>query len=209
MDWASLPLVPTAKGRYSFPSVTTFYFVCVGVGGVLLLLQTALSVFGSDHGADHGADHHDLASDGGLDLFSVRALSAGVAFFGIGGLAGQWLGLGSILSVPVGVVAGFGAMTSVAYATRVLRRLDSDRTAHIATSIGERGFVYLTVPGARSGSGKVHVAVSGRLAELVAVTDDEALPTGTPIRVVDIVDDETIVVASDLVAGSGDPPRLP
>ncbi|MHB1326938.1 MAG: hypothetical protein ACYC2K_01935 [Gemmatimonadales bacterium] len=185
--------------------MTTFYFVCVGIGGVFLLLQTALSVFGHHT----GADSHDLGSDGGLDLFSVRALAAGLAFFGIGGLAGQWLGLGNILSIPVGAVAGFGTMVGVAQATRVLRRLDSDRTAHVATAIGEPGVVYLTVPGQRAGAGKVHLTLNGRLAELRAVTDEAALTTGAPIRVVDIVDDETIVVASDLVAGSGGPSRLP
>ncbi len=185
--------------------MTTFYFICVGIGGVFLLLQTALSIFGHHH----GVEHHDLGSDGGLDLLSVRAIAAGVAFFGIGGLAGQWLGLGGILSIPIGAVAGFGAMVGVAHATRVLRRLDSDRTAHVATAIGESGFVYLTVPGQRAGAGKVHVTLNGRLAELSAVTDEATLTTGVPIRVVDIVDDETIVVASDSVAGTGDPPRLP
>ncbi|MBX3147387.1 MAG: hypothetical protein KF785_11535 [Gemmatimonadales bacterium] len=185
--------------------MTTFYFVCVGIGGALLLLQTGLSIFGHNH--DGG--HHDLGGDGGLDLFSVRTLAAGAAFFGIGGLAGQWLGLGSLLSLPIGVVAGFGSMLGVAHATRVLRRLDSDRSAHVAMAIGEAGFVYLTVPGQRASAGKVHVTLNGRLAELNAVTDGATLATGSAVRVVDIVDDETIVVASDSVADTGSHSRLP
>ena len=63
-----------------------FFLACAVFGGVILLAQIILGLFGvNDHDTtteteldhDHGIHHHGE----GLNLFSVRALSSGVAFF--------------------------------------------------------------------------------------------------------------------------------
>jgi hypothetical protein len=57
--------------------------------------------------------------------------------------------------------------------------------------------VYLAVPGARDGAGKVHLTLQGRLVELQAVTPNDALPTGQRVLVIDVAGPDTVVVIKD------------
>jgi len=169
--------------------VTTLFYIAAGLGGLILVLQVASSLLGI---VDHSVADGQLEE--GLDLLSVRALSAGLAFLGIGGLAGIWIGLHPILALPIGIVAGGAALIATAKVTRAILRLESDRTPAIEETIGEKGTVYLTIPGGESGLGKVHVPLRGRLVELAAITKSDTIPTGAAIEVVDTVG-ETVVVA--------------
>lgn len=179
----------------------TFYVACAVFGGGILLAQLVLGVSGFEHGHVH--DHAEHASfDGhpriadGLNLRSARALAAGLTFFGLGGLLGVQLGLGPILSLPIGVVLGGIAHVGTGYALRAMSRLEQDRTLVLDRAVGQPGVVYLTVPADRSGFGKVHLSVQERLIEVPAITRHEAIPTGSPILVVDVDEDHpgTLVV---------------
>ena len=55
--------------------------------------------------------------------------------------------------------------------------------------------MYLTRPPARSGMGKVQITIAGAVREYDAISESEQpLPTGTPIRVVDTMDSNTVLV---------------
>jgi hypothetical protein len=78
--------------------MTTFFVVCAALGGGVLVVQLLLGLLGvvdaggdMDAGGGHDGGHGHIAAEG-LDLLSVRALSAGVAFFGLGGLNGSEVG---------------------------------------------------------------------------------------------------------------------
>jgi hypothetical protein len=177
--------------------MATFYLVCALLGGAVLVIQLGLGFLGI-------VEHHDLSAgisehgdSEGLDLLSVRALSAGLAFLGIGGMFGMWLGLGAFLSAPIALLTGGATTIGVAATMRAMRRLEADHSVLVEEAIGERGTVYLNIPARQSGQGKVHVPLRGRLAELPAVTLHEELPTGASVVVMDVIDGETLVVAAD------------
>lgn len=186
--------------------MTSFFVVCTVLGGGVLLLQLLLGLFGADvaHGLEHLEGGHDLgpggAHDGpggnGLNLFSVRALSAGLAFFGLAGLAAMSAGWPLLLALPAAVIPGFLAMVLVAMSMRWLLRLDSDRSIHVSDAIGEGGTVYIPIPGADSGPGKVTLTLNGRTVEYEAVTRGEALSTGTMVTVVDIREPDIVEVVA-------------
>lgn len=170
----------------------TFFLVCALLGGGTLLLQLVLGVFGIvDHHFDFA--HHDHAASAGLDLFSVRTLAAGLAFFGVGGMFGSWLGLGAWLGLPIGLVTGGAAMVGVAATIRAMGRLESDGSVLTEEAIGESGTVYLAIPA--DGQGKVHVVLRGRLVELDAVSRSGAIATGSPVLVTDVIEGDTLVVS--------------
>jgi hypothetical protein len=171
--------------------VTTVYLICAVLGGVLLLAQLVLGAIGAGH---HDTGGHDAASDG-LHLFSVRAVSAGVAFFGLGGLGTLALGLPAVLAVLGGVLLGAAAMLGVALAMRAMLKLESDGSVHIERAVGESATVYVPVPAARGGIGKVLLTLQGRTVEYQAVTSEgQLLPTGTPVIVVDVRGGDTVEV---------------
>jgi len=64
-----------------------------------------------------------------------------------------------------------------------------------ASAKGCEGKVYIPIPASRSGEGKVQISISGAVREYNAITEsDNALKTGTPIRVVDVINSDTVLV---------------
>ena len=177
--------------------MATFFLTCAALGGAILVLQLALGLLGLCHGDLPDAHHGDGAASEGLALRSIRALSAGLAFFGLGGLAGMRLGFGW----PVGLLAGVGAGAIAALGTAVLMRwflrFESDGTVSIERAIGSTATVYLAIPGGRHGPGKVHLMLQNRTVECPAVTPDAAIPTGASVLVVDVEGSDTVVVVSN------------
>lgn len=183
--------------------MSAFFLTCALLGGGLLVLQivlSALGIIGELQGA-HDVHHGHGAPHEGLHLFSFRALSAGLAFLGVGGLVGLATPLGLLAAIPLALVFGGAATVAVATATRAMLKLEDDGTVHIEGAIGLSGDVYLSIPPARRGVGKVHVVLQNRLVELQAVTTHgHELPTGARVLVIDVVDSDTVDVVPDPVA---------
>lgn len=186
--------------------MNTFFLTCAVVGAVILVAQLALSAFGGHHGdASHGDTSHGgvpvhggahaHASDG-LQLLSARAVSAAVAFFGIGALGVSAMGLPSVLAVTGGILLGGAAMVGVAFTMRSMLRLESDGSINIYGAVGAAATVYIPIPGGKAGAGKVSLSLQGRTVEHQAVTSEgAALPTGMAVVIVDVHSDDTVEVA--------------
>jgi hypothetical protein len=184
----------------------TFFLACAILGGAVLIVQLLLGVFGIVHDgidAPHDvAGHHGAYSQtsDGLHLLSVRALSAGLGFFGIGGMAGLATGWGLLAAIPLGAALGFGAMIATALMTRWMLSLEDDGSVSIDGAVGSTGTVYLAIPGERKGAGKVLLTLQNRTVEYQAVTSQGALPTGASVLVVDVVGPDTVDVVPDPIA---------
>ena len=77
---------------------------------------------------------------------------------------------------------------------RSCRTLSRSNCARVERSVGRTGTVYLRVPASRAGSGKIHLMLQNRTVEYQAVTPGSELPTGTPVRVVGVVNSDTVEV---------------
>lgn len=176
----------------------SFFLTCALLGGSVLVIQLVLGAIGVGEDAD---GHHHIGGDGlhgGLDLLSVRALAAATAAFGVGGMIAVRAGFGVVGGVLLGAVLGLGAAYAVAWAMRTMLRLESDGTLRIENAIGSSAQVYLSIPAAKQGAGKVHLTVQGRIVELAAVTSHgEPLPTGASVVVIDVVGTDMVEVAPE------------
>ena len=171
--------------------MTTLFLWCAILGGTVLVFQLVAGFIGLEYGHSHDGHFGDGASEG-LNLLSVRSISAGLAFFGLIGMAmGSF---GSVVSLTSGLVGGGVAMVSVAALIKAFGRLEHDGTLSLSSAVGTTGSVYLSIPGRREGVGKVHLTVQNRLVECRAVTDEDGIPTGTGILVVDMDGNDTVVV---------------
>ena len=196
--------------------MTTLFWMCILLGGGIVLLQLGASLVGLHHDAPHGAIGHGAIGQGaighgpvseGLQLFSVRALSAGVAFFGVGGLAGLRLGVPVLVAVGIAVVAAAISAAGVAVLMRSMHRLEGDQSFRLTNAVGLSGEVYLGIPARRSGTGKIHLTVQERLVELDAMTSEDGIATGTRVLVVDAIAPATVMVVLQpriLEDGDGD-----
>lgn len=171
--------------------MTTIYLWCAIVGGAVLVFQLVAGLFGLEHGHAHDVSHDHGAGEG-LNLVSIRSVAAAFAFAGLAGLAAR--SMGAIVSVVAAVAAGTVAMMAVAAIIKGLGRFERDATLSLDAAVGTTGVVYLSIPGHRSGAGKVHLTVQNRLVEVLAVTAEDPLPTGASVLVVDREGNDTVVV---------------
>ncbi|NLW11024.1 MAG: hypothetical protein GX028_03305 [Clostridiaceae bacterium] len=126
----------------------------------------------------------DVDFDSGLRLLTVRGM---VAFFAVGGWVGiAAVDLGAVVwaAALAAVVAGLIALWLVAVIFKTLMRLQSSGNVNLNNAVGAIGEVYLRIPPAMQGQGKVSVQVQERLIEAAAMTKaEEELKSGTSIRV--------------------------
>lgn len=157
-----------------------FAGMALGFGGLLFGLLV-LSIAGADFDAD--ADF-DVDASG---LFSVKGILSFLAFFGVGGYIALGYAAPLWLALAVALGAGYAVMSTVVYLLARLRGLDADHNRKASALLGQEGRVYLAIPGAKAGTGRVEVRQGGRLVEIEAETEGEALATGAQIEVLDVL----------------------
>ena len=86
-------------------------------------------------------------------------------------------------------------MFIVGYMMWQFTKLNQEGNIDINNAIFNTGEVYLTIPAKDGGQGKVHINIEGSLKELDAITENgESLPTGSFIRVVEVIDNQLLLV---------------
>lgn len=176
------------------------YFVIACVGTLALLVQIILMLVGGDDGDldldtdTDGDGAFDSHTDTGVSLFTMKGLTA---FFAIGGWTGLMMlsyDIAAAVSIPVSVAAGLAAYFIVWILIRVILRLQEDGTADYASAVGKTATVYVSVPAARTGRGKITLTLQGRFTEADAVTDDgERIPVDCTVEIVQASGDFFVV----------------
>jgi membrane protein implicated in regulation of membrane protease activity len=169
------------------------YALCAFVGGLVVVLQLGFGLLGL--GSDDVDLDVDLESDAGLDLFTVRTLSAFLAVFGLVGWIGTLEGWPRAVTFAVAFASATAVLLLVAWLLRLKRRLESTGTLQDENAVGQVARVYLGIPAAGRGQGKITVVVQGRTAEFLAFTQGEAIPSGAAVRVLRMTVPGTFEVA--------------
>ena len=186
----------------------SIYFYSFILGGGFLLFQFLLSLLGwgfdTDLESDWEVDEMDLGSDSEIpsshSLFSffqylsLRFITTFFAFFGVVGLCVSrwnlpWL-LGLFLALSIGWLAGIG----VGWGMRWLVRFNAVGNTDFTRAAGKTATVYVSIPPHRSQMGKVQLTLQGHTEEMEALTDGNALPTGTLVRIQAVLDGRIAVV---------------
>jgi hypothetical protein len=200
--------------------VLQFLLGLLGLGGDALGVETPHD-FGHDlDGADHdfGGDvHGEISHDGSspgeqadsqhstagqgqhgsawlFRALSLRTVVAALAFFGLAGLAAQSADYPPFESLVIAIVAGLGAMYAVYAMLCATRSLRADGTVRIHRALGKEATVYLRIPGKRTGAGKIQINLQNRTVEYLAMTPDDAIPSGAIVVVTDVLGSDTVQV---------------
>ncbi len=165
----------------------------------LFIIQTIISLF---TGGDHSEAEADISDGGdfGTQFFTIKNMIAFFTMFGWAGLAAYKAGLGNALSIAIGLLAGFLMVVILFVLMRQTSKLKHDGSLKMHNAMNKIGETYLLVPGNRKGIGKIQIQVQGRLVQLDAMTDDtEDIPTGMPIKVVNVINNQLLLVTTQLV----------
>ena len=174
------------------------YFWLGIVSTIFLIIQIALmcfSSFGGDVDVDGDGDI-DVDPDSGVSIFTVKSITA---FLAVGSWAGlltctlasdklQWL------SVIIALIAGAAAMAVVVLAIRGMMKLQCNGALQSEKLVGMKATVYVAIPSARSGRGKITLNAQGKFMEPDAVTDcEEKLAVDETVEIISTENDCTVV----------------
>jgi len=168
------------------------------VGGDMDVDIVDIDVDGDHHTPIHHAADADVDHPGSSWLFqmlSFRTVVAALTFFGLGGAWSSSSGHQPALSLLIALGAGGAAMVGMYQLMKAIYNLQSSGNVDIRNAIGQPARVYIPIPAAGGGKGKVQVTLQGRTMEYGAVTDDdETLKTGETVVIEDVLSSDVVKV---------------
>lgn len=190
-------------------SLSLFMKILWGItlaSSLIFIIQSLLTFIGADSG-DGGIDTDfdaDIASDSAAD---ASDMGTGMNLLTFRNFVNFFLGFGwtavlfeekiasrsllLLISIIVGIILVFLVM----FLFKWLNSMQQTGTINVFTAAsGCQGKVYLTIPAARSGEGKVQITINDSVREYDAVTDGDALATGATINVIEALDAHTLLV---------------
>lgn len=170
------------------------YWIAALLASVVFVVQAIGTFIGFDADTDFDGGDMDFDTDG-FNLVSVKTIVCFILGFGWTGVlyhdSVESLWLLNLMACGVGLVFMF----IIALLLRQMMKLTQDNSFRIITTVGKTAEVYLRIPAAKSDTGKITVSVDGSVHELEAVTNGDAdIPTGSRVRIVETVDENTVVV---------------
>jgi membrane protein implicated in regulation of membrane protease activity len=170
---------------------------------LIFIIQTVMTFLGADADGtdfdvdvDTSMDGADLSNiEGGSNLYTFRNLVNFFLGFGWSAILLQSSVKSTALLVILSVLVGVGLVVAVMYLFKWLSSMQQSGNINVYKSaVGCQGKCYLVIPGERAGEGKVQITIQGAVREYNAVTDGDTIKTGTPIKVIEAVDANTLLV---------------
>ena len=167
---------------------------------LVFIIQSVLTFIGADMGGDFDTDFDtgaDFSADGdsGMNLYSFRNFVNFLLGFGWSAILLQDKISSTGLLLTFSFVIGIGLVVLVMYLFKWLSNMQQSGNIDVFTAaVGCTGKAYLTIPAERAGEGTVQITINGSVREYNALTDGEEIKTGTPIKVVEVIDASTLLV---------------
>ena len=170
---------------------------------LIFIIQTVMTFLGADADGtdfdmdvDTSMDGADLSNiEGGSNLYTFRNLVNFFLGFGWSAILLQSSVKSTALLVILSVLVGAGLVVAVMYLFKWLSSMQQSGNINVYKSaVGCQGKCYLVIPGERAGEGKVQITIQGAVREYNAVTDGDTIKTGTPIKVLEAVNANTLLV---------------
>ena len=163
---------------------------------LIFIIQTIATFIGADMDVDTDFDT-DVPGDidPGMNLLTFRNF---INFF----LGFGWTTIllkdkieSNAVLLLVAFLVGMFLVLAVMYLFKWLSGMQQSGNIDIYKSApGCQGTVYLTIPGERKGEGIVQISINGAVREYHAMTDEDEIKTGTPVKVVEAINDSTVLV---------------
>ena len=193
-------------------SLSIFMKILWGItltASLIFVVQTVMTFIGADSGGMDTDFDGDMSGDvpdatledpsdlghTGMNLYTFRNLVNFLIGFGWTAILLRSKIASTALLVLVATLVGVGLVVAVMYLFKWLSSMQQSGTINLYKSaIDCQGSVYIPIPGHREGEGKVQVTINNSVREYNALTDGDALKTGAQIRIVDVINDNTVLV---------------
>ena len=171
---------------------------------LIFIIQSIMTFIGADAGDggidtdfDTGFDSEvaDATVEGGTNLYTFRNFVNFCLGFGWSAILLQEKVTSIPLLIVISAIIGVALVALVMYLFKWLSSMQQSGNINVyKAAVGCNGTVYLTIPAERGGEGKVQITINNSVREYNAVTDGDVLKTGTPIRVAEVINADTLLV---------------
>ena len=179
----------------SLTPLLKFFWTAAGISSLLFVIQMIMVFFGMDTSGGGDADlSGGLHEETPLQLLSIRNLVNFFLGFGWGGVCFY-----DTFSSHVAVIIS-ASLTGIVFVLlffiliKQFLKLNKDNTFNINEIQNKIADVYLVIPAEKTGKGKIQVSVRGAVHEIDAITSEERLPTGTHVRVIEVIENQIALV---------------
>ena len=184
----------------SLEPMQKFFWTVACCASIVFIIQTIMTFIGLGTDADVDAGPMDGAvdsmEDGSLSgVFSFRNLINFLLGYGwAGALLFDSIEKGWLLQL-VAIAVGLVFVMAFVFMFRQVMKLSHDGSFKMQETVGLKADVYLRIPAARSGRGKVQVSVKGSVHEIDAVTDsDSEIATGGQVKILEVLGNDLLLV---------------
>ena len=169
-----------------------------------------------EHAEDHAqfqhapAGHLSRGTTWLFQMFSLRTITSGLAFFGLAGLAADAARCAPLPAADRGRCRFRRRVRGLRHAPGHAA-LQAEGTARIHRAVGELATVYLRIPARQKGAGKIQINLQNRTMEYLATTPGDAIPSGATVVVTKVLGPDTVQVqpvARSKAHGDGEVLRL-
>ena len=184
------------------PNLRVYWTIAIFASTIFVIQMVMTFVgIGDADGADFDGDFDlgdgngdTLDTGGALQLFSIRNIVNFLLGVGWSGVCLSSSIHNTTLLAVCALLIGCLFVALFAFILKQMRRLEHNGAIRIEDAVGQVADVYLRIPEARKGEGKVQYSFSGSVQELPAVTNGEAIPSGAKVRILEVVGGHTLVV---------------
>ncbi|MCP3895200.1 MULTISPECIES: hypothetical protein [Bacteroides] len=170
---------------------------CITIfASLVFIIQSVMTFIGMDSDTGMDLDVDSNASDSG-EPFQLYTFRNFINFF----LGFGWTAItlrpyidNTFLLILPSLVVGVLLVGAVMSLFKWLSGMKQSGNIEADSAVNCTGEVYLTIPAAQNGEGKVQIRVQGAVREYDAMTPGEQLGNGTPIRVIRTINSHTVLV---------------
>lgn len=177
------------------PLLRTFWYIAIPTS-LIFIIQTIMTFVGADasDGTNADFDSNLHGTDAPFQLFSLRNLINFLLGFSWAGISFYNTISSSALLIGFAFFMGLVFLFLFFVVIKQVQKLGEDNSFKLTNAINKSAEVYLTIPGHKSGKGKVMVSVNGAFHELQAMTEHDLIPTGAVVKIVKIINEDILIV---------------
>lgn len=183
--WAGL--TGTVQFFYGMAAFFSVFFVWQMIGAFMGLDGDSMDFGGDVTDVPSEMDFDDvMESSAAFKVLSLRSIITFFTLFSWGGALYMSDGMSTGKAIGIASIWGLGGMLAIAGIFYFMGKMTETGTKDIASCKGQVATVYLDIPA--DGFGEIKTSVSGAVEHIKAKSvNGEALPSGTQVRVVQVV----------------------
>lgn len=182
----------------SLEPMQKIYWGCALIASTLFVVQFVLTLLGMDHtdiDVDFdGSDTMDLGN--GMNIFTMKNLVNFIMGFGWAGVCLKDSISSPFLLIVISVIVGMAFVAMFVFIYAKTRKLEKNGAFDIKDCQDRTCQVYLRIPAGGEGKGKVQISLNGAVQELDAITDEDAIPSGTTVKIVEVMEGDILKVVN-------------